>query len=103
MKYIRLYNNIVMEIIPAENPAFPGLPIEKRYSAAFLAKLKPVEDTVEVEQGWVYDPETDTYAQPPEPAVEPVQDETVPDEENGTPEQSEEITGEDYSTGEATG
>ena len=48
MKHIRLYDNTVMEIIPAENPVFPGLPIEKRYSAAFLAKLKPVEDTVEV-------------------------------------------------------
>lgn len=81
MKYIRLYDNTVMEIIPAENPAFPGLPIEKRYNAAFLAKLKLVEDTVEVEQGWVYDPETDTYAQPPEPVAEPEQEELAADED----------------------
>ena len=42
----------------------------------------------------MYDPETDTYAQPTEPVAEPVQEETAPDEEISTAEQSEEITGE---------
>lgn len=74
MKYIRLDSkNRVMEIIPDENPIFPGIPIEQRYTAEFIATLMPVEDETEVEQNWVYDPETKTFDEPPtpEPGPEP--------------------------------
>ena len=42
MKYIRLDGkNRVMEIIPDENPIFPGIPIEQRYTAEYIATLVP--------------------------------------------------------------
>ena len=72
MKYIRLDSkNSVMEIIPDENPIFPGIPIEQRYTAEFIATLVPVEDETEVEQNWVYDPETKTFDEPPTPEPGP--------------------------------
>lgn len=65
MKYILLSEqNKVKEIIPGENPVFPGLPIEKRYSADFIARLMPVDDSVEVAKNMIYDPETETFAFP---------------------------------------
>ena len=65
MKHILLSpENTVLEIIPDENPALPGIPLEKRYSAAFLARLMPVEDGVEVDQNWVYDAETGSFSAP---------------------------------------
>lgn len=62
-----------MEIIPDENPILPGIPIEQRYTAEFIAMLVPVEDETEVEQNWIYDPETKTFDEPPapEPGPEP--------------------------------
>lgn len=74
MKYIRLDSkNSVMEIIPDEDPIFPGIPIEQRHTAEFIATLVPVEDETEVEQNWVYDSETQTFDEPsaPEPGPEP--------------------------------
>ena len=72
MKYIRLDSkNGVMEIIPDANPIFPGIPIEQRYTAEFIATLVPVEDETEVEQNWVYDPETKTFDEPPTPEPGP--------------------------------
>lgn len=68
MKYILLANNTVKEIIPDIDPLLPDFPIEKRYPAAFLATLIPVEDNVEVEQNWLY--ENGTFAPPPEPIEE---------------------------------
>lgn len=61
----------VAEIIPDENPIFPGVPIEQRYAPDFVAKLLHFPDETEVEQNWVYDPETQTFAEPPEPEPSP--------------------------------
>ena len=70
MKYIYLSDNIVSEIIPEENPIFPGVPVEQRYAPDFVSKLKQVPDETPVEQNWVYDPDSDTFSAPPKP-VEP--------------------------------
>lgn len=64
-------NNTVAEIIPDENPIFPGVPIEDRYAPDFVEKLLHVSDETEVAQNWVYDPETQTFAEPPKPEPEP--------------------------------
>lgn len=71
--------NTVAEIIPDENPIFPGIPIEDRYAPDFVAKLLHFPDETEVAQNWVYDPETQTFSEPPkpEPAPEP-ESETIP-------------------------
>lgn len=68
--YILLNNNTVSEIIPDIDPVFPGIPIGSRYTAKFVAQLLHVEDDVEVQQNWVYDPESGVFSEPPEP-VEP--------------------------------
>lgn len=69
--YILLNNNAVSEIIPDEDPIFPGIPINQRYTPDFVAKLLHVAGDTEVKQNWVYDAETGTFAEPPEP--EPVE------------------------------
>ena len=72
MKYIRLNaSNVVMEIIPGEDSRFPGIPIEQRYHADFIAALIQTADETEVEQNWVYDPETQTFSEPPTPEPGP--------------------------------
>lgn len=73
--------NTVAEIIPDESPIFPGVPIEQRYAPDFVEKLLHVPDETEVAQNWVYDPETQTFAEPPkpEPSPEPEPEpETIP-------------------------
>lgn len=65
--YILLTNNTVAEIIPDENPIFPGIPIEQRYAPDFVAKLLHVADDTAVKQNQVYDPETGTFSDPPVP------------------------------------
>jgi hypothetical protein len=67
MKYILLDDLSVAEIIPAEDPIFPDIPLEERYAPDFIAQLLPVEDTVEVEQNWIYDAGAGTFAPAPEP------------------------------------
>lgn len=64
MKTVRLKNNVVMEIIPDY-----ALPVEKWYGAAFAAECMEAPD--EVEQRWVYYPETGTFSEPPTPEPEP--------------------------------
>lgn len=72
MKTVRLKNNVVMEVIPDY-----ALPVEKWYGATFAAEC--VEAPDEVEQGWVYDPETGLFSDPatlpeiePEPTTEQI-------------------------------
>ena len=76
--YILLNNNIVYEIIPDEDPVFPGIPIDARYAPDFVAKLLHIDDSIDVEQNWVYDSETGTFSTPaapdPEPTPEPPTD-----------------------------
>lgn len=67
--YLRLENNVVLEIIPDIDPVFPGVSIEQRYPAGFIAGLMHVEDDTEVEQNWVYDPESGGFSEPPEPEI----------------------------------
>ena len=69
MKTVRLKNNIVFEIIPEY-----ALPVEKWYGAEFATEC--VEAPDEVEQHWVYNPETSTFSPPPEPP-EPEEPEEV--------------------------
>ena len=60
-------SNTVAEIIPDEDPIFPGIPIEQRYAPDFVAKLLHVADDTAVKQNQVYDPETGTFSDPPVP------------------------------------
>ena len=60
MKTVRLRNNAVFEIIPEY-----ALPVEKWYGAEFAAMCMEAPD--EVDQHWVYDPETGIFSEPPEP------------------------------------
>lgn len=85
--YILLNENIVTEIIPDENPVFPGVPIEARYSPAFVSKLIHVDDATDVSQNWVYDAETGTFSEPPEP--EPVEPGPEPEPEPSEPTDTE--------------
>lgn len=62
--------NTVAEIIPDEDPVFPGVPISDRYTPEFVAKLLHVDDNTEVAQNWRYDPETRTFSAPPKPVEE---------------------------------
>lgn len=59
--------NYVAEIIPDEDPIFPGVPIEHRYTPDFVAKLLHVADDTDVKQNQIYDPETGTFSDPPAP------------------------------------
>lgn len=65
--YILLDENRVREIIPDIDPVFPGVPVGDRYPAKFLARLLHFADDTQVEQNWVYDPETETFSEPPQP------------------------------------
>ena len=71
MKTVRLKNNIVFEIIPEY-----ALPVEKWYGSEFAAECVDAPDNVE--QHWVYDPETGTFSAPPEPEPEPEPVEPIP-------------------------
>lgn len=65
MKTVRLKDNEVWEIIPED-----ALPAADWYGPEFAEQC--VEAPDEVEQRWVYDPETGTFSPPPEPVpVEP--------------------------------
>lgn len=59
--------NTVTEIIPDENPIFPGIPIEARYAPDFVARLTHFPDNTEVAQNWVYDLATKRFTPPAQP------------------------------------
>lgn len=68
--YILLTNqNTVAEVIPEENPVFPGVPVEARYAPDFVRKLLRVPEGTEAEPNWVYDPDGGTFSPPPEPEI----------------------------------
>lgn len=74
MKTVKLAGNAVQEIIPDY-----ALPAEKWYGAAFAAEC--VEAPDEVQQGWIYDAESGTFAPPGEPlAPEPTEMEVLQQE-----------------------
>lgn len=64
MKYVRLENNNVVEIIPDY-----ARPVEKWYGADFAAQC--VETPDEVQQGWVLNEQTGTFS-PNEPGFESI-------------------------------
>ena len=81
MIYARVENGVVMELIPAVDPAFPEIPIEQRFHESIIAQLVAVPEDVSVEQNWTYDAENGAFAAPvesepvePEPAEEVVAD-----------------------------
>lgn len=49
--YVKLENDTVVEIIPDEDPSFPGVPIEKRYDQNFISKLIHIDNEVDVRLG----------------------------------------------------
>lgn len=67
MKIVYVKENVVQEIIPEY-----ALPVEEWYSSEFAAKC--VEAPDDVEQRWVYDPETGIFSAPQEPEPEPEPD-----------------------------
>lgn len=72
MRILLTEENTVAEIIPEENPIFPGVPVEERYAPDFVGRLLRVPEGTEVGQNWVYDRETDTFSAPPEPEPGPL-------------------------------
>lgn len=62
MKWVRLENNVVREVIPDEATK-PN--VAYWYGDDFAAQCKQAPD--EVDQRWVYDPETGKYSEPPVP------------------------------------
>jgi hypothetical protein len=64
--YVHLKDNKVWEFIPEEDPALPGVPLEERYPAEFIASLISVESTDGIDYGHSYDPQTGAFAEPPE-------------------------------------
>lgn len=62
--------NTVAELIPDENPIFPGIPVEQRYALDFVERLLHVPDDAGVKENWLYDPETGGFAPPPPPEPE---------------------------------
>lgn len=66
----------VYEIIPEENPVFPGVGIEKRYPAEMVAQLVRVDDNTEIGEGYRLNEETGKweYTAPEEPVREPEPD-----------------------------
>jgi len=72
--YVYLLNNAVIEIISEINPDFPDVPITERYSKEFLSQCVKVSDDTEVEQGWIYEPETKTFSEPIIPVYETIEE-----------------------------
>lgn len=69
--YVYIVDNVAYELIPAINPAFPDIPIEQRYPAAFLANCVYTDDYVE--QGYIY--EDGHFHEPAEEVPEPLESE----------------------------
>lgn len=61
--------NTVSEIIPDENPIFPGVPIAERYAPDFVDKLQHFPDDTEVSQNWLYDPDENRFWPEGDPAA----------------------------------
>lgn len=64
--YIYLQDNIVCELIPEVNPAFPSIPIAERYTPEFLASCIRCDNVDGVRTGMIYDAETQRFVEPME-------------------------------------
>lgn len=54
MKYARIDDGKVREIIPAIDPTFPDIPITERFHKSIIDTLVEIPNGVEVEQHWTY-------------------------------------------------
>ena len=54
-------NNKVMEIIPDEDPHFPGVPVTERYAPDFVVQLVRFPEGTKVAQNWTYDPDENKF------------------------------------------
>lgn len=65
---------VLQEIIYENDPIFPGVAVEDRYSDEFLSKcIRRTDEQLaseDIQPGMLYDSDTDTFLMPPEP--EPV-------------------------------
>lgn len=65
MKYIYLHDGkSAHEIQPDNNPDFPDVPINERFSREYLSRCIVVDDDAEVQLGWIYEKETGTFNEP---------------------------------------
>ena len=68
MKYIEIASDgiTVKRIFPEFDSTFPNIPITSRFSKGFLDTCVVVEEDLEVEEGYVYNKETNTFSKPVE-------------------------------------
>ena len=66
MKYIEIASDgvTVKRILPEFDSTFPNIPITSRFSKGFLDTCMAVEEEMEVEEGYVYNKETNTFSKP---------------------------------------
>lgn len=66
---------VLQEIIYENDPIFPGVAVEDRYSDEFLSKcIRRTAEQIEsegIEVGMVYDADSDSFTMPEEPEPEP--------------------------------
>ena len=55
MEYAYIKNGVVHQIISAEDPVFPGIPIELRYAPDIVANMVKIPKGTHVQEGWGYD------------------------------------------------
>lgn len=89
MKYIYLTGNIVSSIVFDEDPVFPGVLVVDRFPLEFLNSTIKIEENIEVDLGWLYDFESQTFS---EPVVEPEPDLPEPEPEPIDPEPTSDIS-----------
>ena len=62
--YVKLNENIVTEIIPDTDPAFPSVSIEERFPPDYILELIHVDDNAEIYCGMEYNSETGEFTFP---------------------------------------
>lgn len=73
--YIYIHAGEVTSFVAEWDPTFPNIPIEKRYSKSFLNSCV-IRTEQEIEEqgihvGMLYDRDTDTFSEKPEPEAPP--------------------------------
>lgn len=89
MRYIRLRDNIVVEIIPQYDPKFPNLLPQQRFSQEFLDECVSLsDDTLEIHEGMIYN--RGIFEEPPAPEID-VPTVFIPSDSEPIPEDIEEF------------
>ena len=70
--YAYIINNIVRELIPDTDTAFPDIPIEQRYPSDVIDKCIRVEDDADVRINMIYDPKTGEFKEREIASVSPM-------------------------------